>query len=735
MKKLILFLSFILGLSKPILPQVTWLQCPGVYGGDVRCYAISSNGTTYMGSNGTGLYKTLDNGNNWSRVNIGILNLNVRALAINTSDHIFAGIFDNTGSGILRSTNYGVNWNYTALTGNDIRTISINPEGYIFVGTESLGIYRSTDNGISYTQVNNGLTNQNIRSIAFKSRGVTFTATYAGGMFESTDNGEDWFQVNTGLPNLFLNTVAVNPVNGYIFAGLEDKTGNGAVYGSTNNGGIWTRKSSFTNTNVLQFVISPSGTLYAGTIFTYANENITYLSVFRSTDGGGNWGELQCGYGYAGLAALVLNNTLSYNGFYSYVGANYTIERSINNKNYKDTCTGFTGNIVSSLFIPNSNGRILAGTKQGGIYRSIDGGINWDRNNYYYLPVATHNAFAVNSNNIIYSVGNRVINKSAYIVRSQDNGDHWSEVWSPSTTSTVCALTINYLNYIFMGTLGTGIYRSINNGDTWTQINLSNNNVWSLLSVDSTISIFAGTGDGKIFRSMDNGLSFIQVYVSPITSSTTSVKSIAKSPDNTIYAGLDTGGIIFSKDNGTTWMQSGFTSPNVNTIVFNSNGHIFAGTGENGVYRSIDNGASWVQENKGFINTKINALALDAAGYIYSGNNGGSVYKSLESTVSIHNISTEIPSKYSLSQNYPNPFNPTTKIRFAIPTDITSQTSNVKIIIFDILGKEIETLVNEQLIAGTYETQWNASSYPSGVYFYKLSAGDFSETKKMLMIK
>jgi photosystem II stability/assembly factor-like uncharacterized protein len=96
----------------------------------------------------------------------------------------------------------------------------------------------------------------------------------------------------------------------------------------------------------------------------------------------------------------------------------------------------------------------------------------------------------------------------------------------------------------------------------------------------------------------------------------------------------------------------------------------------------------------------------------------------------VNTNSNYIPDKYFLFQNYPNPFNPATNIKFAIPKN-----EFVKITVFDMLGKELETLVNEQLQSGTYETNWNASNYPSGVYFYKLSAGDFSETKMMLLIK
>ncbi len=123
--------------------------------------------------------------------------------------------------------------------------------------------------------------------------------------------------------------------------------------------------------------------------------------------------------------------------------------------------------------------------------------------------------------------------------------------------------------------------------------------------------------------------------------------------------------------------------------------------------------------------------------------------------VGIKIISNQMPEKFSLSQNYPNPFNPATKIKFEIARtplnppfvkggEVRSR-GFITLVIYDVLGREITTLVNEQLQPGTYEVEWpacrngssgrNASTYPSGVYFYKLQAGNYSETKKMLMIK
>jgi hypothetical protein len=108
----------------------------------------------------------------------------------------------------------------------------------------------------------------------------------------------------------------------------------------------------------------------------------------------------------------------------------------------------------------------------------------------------------------------------------------------------------------------------------------------------------------------------------------------------------------------------------------------------------------------------------------------------IEYPLALKNPSSQLPESYSLSQNYPNPFNPTTKIRFDIPS-MSKNSVPVKLIVYDVLGRELSVLVNDILAPGTYEYEWNASNYSSGVYFYSLKAGDnsFSDTKKMILTK
>lgn len=126
--------------------------------------------------------------------------------------------------------------------------------------------------------------------------------------------------------------------------------------------------------------------------------------------------------------------------------------------------------------------------------------------------------------------------------------------------------------------------------------------------------------------------------------------------------------------------------------------------------------------------------SITGSSYLYAWIKGcsinGIVYG--DTTMPLGNIQTsnQTPAVSHLSQNSPNPFNPVTSINFDIPNSLFT-----RLIVFDQLGREVETLVNEQLFPGSYKYEWNAADYPSGIYFYKLQAVDYVETKKMVLIK
>ena len=112
-----------------------------------------------------------------------------------------------------------------------------------------------------------------------------------------------------------------------------------------------------------------------------------------------------------------------------------------------------------------------------------------------------------------------------------------------------------------------------------------------------------------------------------------------------------------------------------------------------------------------------------AARYYEAGGNDSILVTDVEDEI-------ELPVSYSLSQNYPNPFNPVTNINFSVP-----QRSNVELVIYNTLGEKVSTLINEVKDAGNYKIAFNASNLPSGVYFYRISTAEFSQTKKLILLK
>jgi hypothetical protein len=136
-------------------------------------------------------------------------------------------------------------------------------------------------------------------------------------------------------------------------------------------------------------------------------------------------------------------------------------------------------------------------------------------------------------------------------------------------------------------------------------------------------------------------------------------------------------------------------------------------------------------------NTRVNALAVAGTDLI-AGTEGGGVWRRLLSEMtSVERSSVEVPSHFRLEQNFPNPFNPATSIRYQIRVGShqSSVATHVRLAVHDLLGREAAVLVNEEKPAGVYRATWDAAGMPSGVYFYKLMAGAFVETRKMVLMK
>ena len=146
-------------------------------------------------------------------------------------------------------------------------------------------------------------------------------------------------------------------------------------------------------------------------------------------------------------------------------------------------------------------------------------------------------------------------------------------------------------------------------------------------------------------------------------------------------------------------------------------------------------GTTWTfytTSNSGLPNNYVQSIAIDGLGNKWIGTQGGgvAVYKE-GGIVSVKELANKsLPEVYTLFQNYPNPFNPTTNISFILPSKLF-----VSLKIFDVIGREVATIVSEEMSAGSYSKQWNAANISSGIYFYRLQAGSFTETKKLVLLR
>ena len=167
----------------------------------------------------------------------------------------------------------------------------------------------------------------------------------------------------------------------------------------------------------------------------------------------------------------------------------------------------------------------------------------------------------------------------------------------------------------------------------------------------------------------------------------------------------------------------------ISAFAINSAGDIFAGTA-GGVFRTTDNGDNWNEINTGLTNSNVSALATNSTGHIFAGTSGAGVFRSLASTTKVEEVASARPSSFVLEQNYPNPFNPSTTIEFAL-----EKRSPVKLKVFDITGREVARLVDDILTPGSYKVVFNATGLPSGIYFYRIKAGKYTHTKKLMLLK
>ncbi len=355
------------------------------------------------------------------------------------------------------------------------------------------------------------------------------------------------------------------------------------------------------------------------------------------------------------------------------------------------------------------------------IRKTTNGGLNWST----ITPPVSNDYGGIS---FINSDTGLAVGPPGLIIETYNGGNSWiTRTYLGSGLRNVQFVTSNRAYAVG----SAGIIRSADGGVSW--IRMSTTQVGGLYFISEDIGTVVGP-NGLILTTTNGGVNWTQRIMGlPVQFGDSSLYSVKFVNTQTGYACGNNGIVIKTINGGANWIYIptndlyslygvSFTDVNTGTVV-----------GFARIWRTTNGGNNWFSQP---IPPPHTTNPLQGVNFVNAytgwivGFNGMILYTSNGGMTWINPISNEVPSEFKLYQNYPNPFNPETNIRFGLP-----KFSFVKLAVYDLLGREVASLVNEQLKPGSYEVDWNSLNYPSGVYYYRLHTEGYSETKKMIFVK
>ena len=692
---------------------------------------------------------------------------------IHTTDGNFVIAAGNQGL-TFRSVNGGNTW--AAYTESSVNFKSVFTIGSkVWLAGDNGKIYLSTTGNTALTSVTTGITTS-INSICFLNESTGYFCGDNGVMYKSTDGGTSWLPSGTGISNVKLNTVSFYNTSVGVTAGA-----NGNVF-ITNDGGLsWTSENISSSRNILRAKYLNDGIALAGEWGTLISKNNggSWIAVNSKTksDIRGISGTSLSNVHICGGGGFIRNNSSgssSYSNFEEnpmladlvdivYSGNIGFAVSSLNNAVIRTTDNGVNWTLPSGTTVtyeweakPGASGSFLGNNLclhptdrnavfiafENQVYRSGNKGESWTEiGNTIPNGSTPHSFFVSPIDTNIWLVA--IQNTPDKIYRSTNYGSTWTEVLSMNFSNYGQPLEMdqNDPHVFYFAPDNGGFYKSTDDGATFAEI--SGNYPFRspcdiLVKWDNSDVIFVadgitGSGQAFIFKSINRGVNWTQVHTAA-ASEIPSMCSNQFEPDiiwatewsgRNIYKTID-GGDNWTLNHSTTF--SGWGSD----ICHEDPSMMITGSWSNRANLSLDKGATWTEISIG-LGGHGGGILIPEKGYILA-HQGTNVYKlnvsySIITGISESTVST-LAKDYTLSQNYPNPFNPSTSILYSIPNS-----GNVTITVYNQLGKEIMTLVNGFKNKGSYEISFNGSELSSGIYFYKLNAGSYTDTKKMLLVK
>ncbi|MCE1164018.1 MAG: YCF48-related protein [Bacteroidetes bacterium] len=614
-----------------------------------------------------------------------------------------------------------------------------------------------------------------VNSVYFLNKRLGFICGDSGAVMRTTNGGFNWSPLNTGTAAVKYNSIYfLDSLNGALAGN------NGYIYITSNGGASWTIQTSGTARNLLKIKYFQGGIVSAGEYGTFVikDDTAAFKSVNMRIDSdirglaGNSIGKVHlCGGG-----GFIRNNS---NGSKAFL--NFEINPMVADLKdicYTDSLTGFAVSSLNQAVIKTTNGganwQLSPGTTvtfawstkmstSGGIgnnlcrhpydrntlfcmfgnrvYVSRNRGDNWSQISTTSLGTNAHDFFVSPVDTNIWLCA--IESSPDKVIRSTDYGTTWSTVLSINFSNYGTPLEIDQNNpsVFYYAPDGGGFYKSTDNGATFTEI--SGNYPFRspcdvMVMPDSSNVIFiadgvTGSGLGDIFKTVNGGVNWTKVQTN---TSSSEIPALCNSvfDRSTMFATNWSGGDIYRTTNfGDNWslLRTNSASGWAADICREDPTLIITGSYGSSTFLSTDRGATFTTIS---ISGGAGAgeIAVDR-GYVIDMRTGAIMKLTANYTVvtkTSENLISTVPSDFKLYQNYPNPFNPSTIVKFDLPE---SGLTTVKI--FDVLGREVISLLNEHRNAGTHEIVFNASGLSSGVYFCRIDFGGRTDIKKLTLIK
>ncbi len=699
-----------------------------------------------IGTSGGNIYSSINKGNSWKlKYSLSRDNINQIAFLDSMNGFAFAPYnFIGDQTTLISTSNGGEYWNIVGAgninTASMIFPLSMNellvaksPDGILkssgslttFQTVYKMPQYFNTDIFAPYgsiTEIHHGGKNTlyalGNSSAAYKNRIINDSVTY---ILKSINNGSAWDTLWAGSKLSHTTFLFKDSLNGWL----------GGEYHSvlrTSNGGISWQQQYFDS-------LRP----YVGKIVAIASPAykvviaVTYDGfLLRSTDGGVNW--------KSSRPMDNFNNNFNFTKI-AFLDSTFGIASGSRGILLQTTDVGLTWTRIDSLydgwvnkiqFVSSNIGWIIS---SGKLFKSINGGVDWN------LQLSIDSNYGVKDICMIDSLLGWATTISK-LLKTTNGGSTWTEQPQVVKNNDFGDMHIIFYNSqvgvlfevrerIPQSQFSVYNYVTTNGGATWGEYKLNKEFISSFtktIFTESSNGYFLAQGD--LWQTKDTAKTWSIIY-----QQTPGAQGYSFDFIDSLRGWMHfwAGNIGKTTDGGKTWKLSPIPYMNqVLDIKFVDKNHGIAIGYEGSIFATSDGGETWFNEQS-YTNLPYTTISMimsgTAAEYWIAGDGWNILHKKVI-LVNVKSEETGIAQSFSLSQNFPNPFNPTTTISYQLPAN-----NFTTLKVYDVLGREAAVLVNEMKNAGIYSMQWNASQFASGVYFAKMTAGSFSSTKKLLLMK